>query len=582
MNNWQNSKLNQRSRSKSKVQAKKVHARYVFSPHRSSFLTTLLGKAGYSRRSKSSFKIVEYNFNVEYGVRLKPHSTGWLRSVVVITGLMTMLPLLWWLNSSNASIVPLSSESGWFSSSTTPEDLSPSNFSPTSFSAPIVASFAPSQPSAPTPTNKSKLSYPILKPQIPPLPWLHLTIQSGENLALIFKKHELNKEDLYQIVNLEQYAQQLRQLHLNQELHIKHDLNGNIENVILTLNETDELYIYKIGDEKFSGEIRRIGVQIERIAVNGKVETSLAAAAQEAKLSSKLLAQLVELFSWDIDFDRDIQPGDQFTVIYEQRLFEGEREESDILAAEFINQGEVHRALRYTTPSNYTDYYTPMGDSLRKISLLSAPVEYTRVSSLFGERKHPIFRRYNFHTGIDYAAPYKTPIVAGGNGTVLFVGRKGGYGKTIILKHHERVKTLYAHLSKFAEDIKVGESVIQGQIIGYVGRTGRATGPHLHYEVQVDEIPTDPQQLINSPLSMPIVEENQFDFILKTQKCVVQLEAMNSVSPPAVVKISSEPPRQFSSTSPMKKEGREVKLPSKLTQQVIPVESSLKQHSNMN
>jgi murein DD-endopeptidase MepM/ murein hydrolase activator NlpD len=501
-----------------------------------------------SRRSTPPFKIEGHDLGVEYGLHLKPRpTTRRFRFKFLVISLFSVLPLLWWFgNSSALTELPLQSYLFWAptSSSTAAEpDLSATKLqapastiqlSTSAKSTPILRSTSTAtvaQPKVPASTvvKKVDLLHPVLRAKFSSLPWLHLRL-NGENLSRVFKKHRFNKTQLRQILKLGGGAKQLRQLHRGQHLHIKHDPNGNIEALVLALKDSKELHIYKEGGG-FVSEIRRQGVRIETVFVHGVVESSLPVAAQKAKLSSHILAQLVEIFQWKIDFAYGVQPGDKFNVIYEQHWFEEEVKEGKMLAAEFVNQGKVYRALRYTDASGYTGYYTPIGDSLQKVSLLRAPVEYTRISSPFGKRRHPISRRYSLHNGTDYAAPWGTPIVAGGDATVKFVGRKGGYGKVITLEHNGRVLSLYAHLSKYAEDLSVGDEVIQGQIIGYVGQSGRATGPHLHYEIKLDDVAVDPQH-VDLPLAMPISDEIQDDFIDKTQLLMTQLDVIGQFTKP--------------------------------------------------
>ncbi|MCK5877478.1 MAG: peptidoglycan DD-metalloendopeptidase family protein, partial [Candidatus Marithrix sp.] len=351
-----------------------------------------------------------------------------------------MLSFFWWLNNSNASI-------------------------------PIVST--PISPKLTLKANTSLISIPIkispklssLNPNegLSQLPWLHLRIKSGDTLSSIFKKNNLNQ--LYKISQTE-YSEQLRKLKINQELHIRHDAN-NIKDLILVLNKTDELHIFQTETKEFTSEIRPIGRTTKIVSVHGIVETTLLAAAKQAGLSKQQLDKYMNIFIQDVDFKRDIKIGDRFIAVYKQYHMENNIEEGPILAAEIINKGKVHQALRYTDKTGHTEYYTPTGASLKKISLLTAPVaSFKRVSSYFGVRRHPISGRKHLHTGIDYSASHGTPIMAAGDAKVKFLGRKGGYGKVIVLEHDLRIQTLYAHMSKFSKNLKVGSEVSQGEFIG--------------------------------------------------------------------------------------------------------------------
>ena len=190
----------------------------------------------------------------------------------------------------------------------------------------------------------------------------------------------------------------------------------------------------------------------------------------------------------------DIRDGDSFTVVYEQIFQEGKYlHDGDVLAAQFVNNGKVYRAIRFTSEPGRSSYYTPEGTPMRK-AFLRAPVEFTRVSSVFNpHRLHPILNTIRGHMGTDYAAPTGTPVHAAGDGRVSFAGQRGGYGNALILAHSSSVSTLYGHMSHFARHIQIGSRVQQGDVIGYVGMTGLATGPHLHYEYLVNGVHKNPQ-----------------------------------------------------------------------------------------
>ncbi len=204
--------------------------------------------------------------------------------------------------------------------------------------------------------------------------------------------------------------------------------------------------------------------------------------------------KLANVFAWDIDFVLDIREGDRFTAVYEQIFQDGKYlRDGEVLAAEFVNNGKVYRAVRFVADSGHAGYYTPAGLAMRK-AFLRAPVEFTRVSSAFNpHRQHPILNLIRGHMGTDYAAPTGTPVHAAGDGHVSFAGQRGGYGNAIVLTHGANISTLYGHMSRFARNIRVGTRVQQGEVIGYVGMTGLATGPHLHYEYLTGGVHRNPQ-----------------------------------------------------------------------------------------
>lgn len=233
-------------------------------------------------------------------------------------------------------------------------------------------------------------------------------------------------------------------------------------------------------------EANEVERQLERelVQATGKIDSSLFVAASEAGLPPRVLAELIRVYSFDVDFQRDIWQGDTFELMYEQ--FRGEN-------GDVVHEGDIHYAkltlrdtefplYRYTTTKGNLDYFNAKGNSVRK-TLMRTPIDGARLSSRFGKRRHPILGYTRLHAGVDFAAPRGTPIYAAGNGTIVSAGTNGGYGKYIRIRHNGTFQTAYAHMSKYARGSRKGARVKQGQIIGYVGTTGRSTGPHLHYEV---------------------------------------------------------------------------------------------------
>jgi len=224
----------------------------------------------------------------------------------------------------------------------------------------------------------------------------------------------------------------------------------------------------------------------------GVIKNSLFAATEIAGLPDNIAKQLADLFGTEIDFHSDLRAGDRFSVIYKIMYDRGAPTQTGhIVAAEFINQGVRYTVFHHTTADGHSDYYKRNGQSLRSSFLLS-PLDFSRVTSSFGRRQHPVFRNWHNHSGVDFGAPIGTPVRATSDGEVSFVGRYGGYGKLIVLKHRDNISTAYGHLNAFAPGLSVGETVRQGEIIGEVGATGRVTAPHLHYEFRINDIPQNP------------------------------------------------------------------------------------------
>lgn len=260
---------------------------------------------------------------------------------------------------------------------------------------------------------------------------------------------------------------------------------------------------------------------------HGVILSSLADAGQDAGLSEELINQLTHIFAWDIDFATNLHVGDEFTVLYESNGID----EEHIVAAEFVTEGRVLTAVRYEDGEGNVNYYTPEGKAMRK-AFLSTPVDYARITSHFdAHRRHPILNRIRAHKGVDYAARTGTPVKATGDGKIAFIGRKGGYGQVVIIQHGERFETLYAHLSGFGRSIIEGDTISQGDIIGYVGQTGLATGPHLHYEFRVDGVHRNPESISSgSRNEMALDSSSIHDFKEQTRVAVAQLYSAKAKS----------------------------------------------------
>ena len=266
---------------------------------------------------------------------------------------------------------------------------------------------------------------------------------------------------------------------------------------------------------------------IETRFVQGVISSSLFVDGQRAGLSQKKLMELANIFGWDIDFALDIRKQDQFALIYEEKYLDDALiGEGQILAAQFTNRGEVFNAIRHSDGN----YYSPKGYSMRK-AFLRSPVDFFRISSKYNlKRKHPVLKTIRPHRGVDYAAATGTPIKASGDGKVIWLGTKGGYGRTIILQHAGIYTTLYAHMSKYNSKVKKGSRVKQGQIIGYIGSSGLVTGPHLHYEFRVNGVHKNPLK-VKFPNVKPLNKEQMEDFKPVANTILAQLEAYRLGTP---------------------------------------------------
>ena len=283
------------------------------------------------------------------------------------------------------------------------------------------------------------------------------------------------------------------------------------------------------GQQQWQAEVEEREIFTGQRTASGVVHGSLFGAAAETGLDQRTIMNLVDIFAWDIDFARDMRDGDTFQLLYKERFDdEGKPLESMILAAEFTNQGETYKAVRYKQLNGEVGYFSPDGKSMRK-AYLKAPLKFSRISSRFKlKRKHPVLGYTRAHRGVDYAAPRGTPIHAIGDGHIAFVGWKGGYGRFILIRHNNRSHTTaYGHMRRYARGIKKGKRVKQGQTIGYVGTSGLSTGPHLHYEFRSRGRAVNPLK-IKHPPAKPVLKTERTRFHEQTSPLISQLE--NSIS----------------------------------------------------
>jgi len=288
------------------------------------------------------------------------------------------------------------------------------------------------------------------------------------------------------------------------------------------ISKTDTLLITQ-GKEGYQATLIQKKPDVRLKKAKTTIKTSLSASAQKAGLSSKVIMELATLFGWDIDFALDVRKGDSFKVLYEEKFIEGKKiDDGDIIAAKFTNQGKTYEAVRFIDKKGNKSYYTPDGLNIKK-EFMRTPVANSRISSGFDlNRKHPVLHQIRAHKGVDYAAPTGTPIKATGDGKVIFIGRKGGYGKAIIIQHGHAISTLYGHLSTFSTNTKLGSKVKQGQVIGYVGATGLATGPHLHYEFRVHGVHRNPVT-VKLPKGQPIAVQYKKEFTTQAKRLMAEL-----------------------------------------------------------
>jgi murein DD-endopeptidase MepM/ murein hydrolase activator NlpD len=294
------------------------------------------------------------------------------------------------------------------------------------------------------------------------------------------------------------------------------------------LSGTDLLLTVERGDAGFRASERKVALSREVELRTGQIQSSLFAATDAAGIPDNVASQIADIFAGDIDFQRDLRRGDRFTVVFEMFYHEGRPIRSGrLLAADFNSQKRTHRAVWFQPPEGSGGYYSPDGKNLRK-AFLRSPLEYSRISSGFGMRNHPILQQWRAHKGVDYAAPIGTRVRATGDGVVDFAGRRGGYGNVVVLRHNGGFTTYYAHLNGFARGVHRGVRVAQGDIIAYVGQTGWATGPHLHYEFRVHNEHRNPLTLV-MPAANPVPHHMLIAFFQAVQPLAAQLDLLKNI-----------------------------------------------------
>ena len=355
-------------------------------------------------------------------------------------------------------------------------------------------------------------------------------IQRGDTLASLFSRLGIQDEDGFQHLKEDPKGQVIfRQLIPGKRVSAHVTAHGELVRLIYPLSSDDKaLYVERNG-RHFQIDERTLRLEAQTELKTGRIQSSLFGATDAANIPDAIATQLAEIFAADIDFHRDLRKGDRFSVIYETYYHMGRPVRTGrILAAEFDNNGKTYRALWHDpNQDGKGSYYTADGKSLRK-AFLRSPLAFSRISSGFtNARFHPVLKKWRAHKGVDYAAPNGTPVRATSDGQVEFVGSQGGYGNVVILRHQQKYTTLYGHMSRFAAGLKRGQRISQGDLIGYVGSTGWATGPHLHYEFRTNNVHQNPLS-VALPTSIPLNPRQLADFRQSAQPYLAQLDQLGS------------------------------------------------------
>lgn len=374
-----------------------------------------------------------------------------------------------------------------------------------------------------------------LKPQVSHIslqdaqkpPWKTFAVKTGDNLQKIFSRADIDPDTYYNIIKLKNTKSLLVDLRPKQTFYLLLDKQHNLSKCIFHFDKLKYLELTRNND-KWSTNLVSLPLEKKLKTIDGFIQQSFNQSTNKYNVPKQIAANLANIFDSRVEFAKQIRPHDEFKIIYEQYYADEKPVKSgNVIAAELITHHKPFYAIRYQPAHRTADYYMPNGKSWR-LAFMRAPLHYKRISSSFGSRRmHPILHIARPHEGVDLAAPLGTPIKASSDGRIVYRGRKGGYGKAIVIHHNRKYTTLYAHMSHFASRLHVGSHVKEGQIIGYVGMTGLATGPHLHYEFHIFGIPRDPMK-IKLPQASSIPRKERKVYLTYAKKMTQQLNNLKS------------------------------------------------------
>lgn len=382
-----------------------------------------------------------------------------------------------------------------------------------------------------TETILERLDTPVLEvvADAPDLPYVvDERIQPGDTLQALFRRMGMDDaEALTFITGSDEGKDVIRKLRAGRSVIAMITSDGKALSINLPVGSGAERFIVERTENGLHASDNKVASVDTLVEMrSGVITHSLFGATDAVGVPDSVASKFAEIFGTQIDFTRDLRKGDRFSVVYETVFDQGVPIRTGrVLAAEFVNQGKTHTVVLYREADGNEAYYTPDGKGLNQ-AFLRYPLEFTRISSNFGRRMHPIHRSWRSHNGTDFAAPTGTPIKASSDGRVSFVGDQRGYGKTVILEHRDRYSTLYAHMNGFPRGLAKGQRVRQGDVIGYVGMTGWATGPHLHYEIRINNVPHDPMK-IALPQVQPLGKKELEVFKAETSPMLERLALLN-------------------------------------------------------
>ncbi|HET9113480.1 MAG TPA: peptidoglycan DD-metalloendopeptidase family protein [Burkholderiales bacterium] len=356
--------------------------------------------------------------------------------------------------------------------------------------------------------------------------WRDERVERGDTVASILQRLGASNDQIDSFLKSANASRALLQIKPGQRVQAQITGAGDIS-WLRHINPNGTMLEITHGDQGFKSSNLPVKLETRTIMKSGVINGSLFSATDAAGIPDSIATKIADIFSTDIDFHHDLRKGDHFNLLYEVLYHDGQPVMTGrVLAAEFVNGGHAYRAVLSTVANSKGEYYTPEGKPLKK-AFLRSPLAFSRITSGFAMRFHPILKQWRMHKGIDYGAPIGTKVMAIADGTVDFAGQQTGYGNFIVLKHSGNYSTAYGHLSAFAKGLHKGEHVTQGEVIGYVGMTGWATGPHLHYEFRIGGVPTNPLTA-KIPRAFPIDARLMPTFRQASREWIAELNLMES------------------------------------------------------
>jgi murein DD-endopeptidase MepM/ murein hydrolase activator NlpD len=351
-------------------------------------------------------------------------------------------------------------------------------------------------------------------------------VGSGDSMTTILERHGLDSLEAHKVITAMTGHLEFKHIHAGQSYRLRFDSAGSLDELEYRVSRVEGVVVNRT-DEGLVATRKREETEIREVEIGGKITSSLYQSIKDAGEDTQLVAFFVDVFAYDLNFYVDTHPGDSFRIVVEKEYLDGDLlRYGRIIAAEYRGLAGTYRAFRYEVPGEPAEYYNEKGESVAK-TFLKTPLKFTRISSKFNPRRmHPVLHRRKGHWGVDYAAPTGTPIWAAASGKIIYRGRRGGAGNCVILRHDNGYTTLYMHLSKFRSGQRVGSRVRQKDVIGYVGATGLATGPHLHFGLKRSGRYVDPLKVKMSRIQL-IPKKYREDFNRIAEGLLERLDGIN-------------------------------------------------------